>query len=376
MDPTGLGFPFIATSSGTGDQSPTKLSPVKSPKRSKSYYMSPKLPLPQASSASSPSSPTTLSRKRNLITHKENNDSNVKAPDLEDQQDKRIKTAFQQALPESPAHKPATPRFRDTSKQYKTKSPITVEYSEDFVKSDFFLFHGKKYPIQMIGEGTWHCVYKFLEETTIEIEGKQLKTSQLIVKVPNQKIKKPSQLKTALKEDILAYSNMLKKKIPMPECYVNPANFEDKANPAIGSYWIFKKMACSVSCKGWQNNESLEGLCPNDQKILNFVKKYLTQSAIEEKEIIYGLYPRNIMLDDEGNPNVVDISLSSGDDFNECLFEYLITWSNCNENIYRFLTSEFPEKVKATMEAFLVAKKSECNGLFPVSSQTNRNDEK
>ena len=273
MQAADLGFPLPIVPS-----SPSSHSPAKSPLQSARGQQMAKMAQSQLTSPSSPTKFTgTSSLKRALNLDHENVSSNIKSPHLGSPKN-RASAVF-----ESIHQTQKGPAAKHTQAA-NMKSPITVRYSVDFVKSDFFIHNGKEYPIQLIGEGSWHCVYKFLIDTSIELNGIMLSTKELIVKVPNQKKQNPSQLKKALKEDIIAYRNMLENNIPMPKCYVNPETFQDKVNPSIGGYWIFRKMSRSVTCAGWGNNASFEMISPEDQKLLHFVNKHSLKWLQREKK--------------------------------------------------------------------------------------------
>lgn len=213
--------------------------------------------------------------------------------------------------------------------------------------------HGVAYKIEKLAEGKFHQVFEFVGE---ELVLGALQPSQIILKSLHP-LKAPKQRMETLKTDIAAYLYLLKENVPQPRVYVRPDQFEDMKDPKYGDFWILEKMERPALL--------------DEPYVLEFVRRWVTKSIEEQREIIFDFYPRNIMVKKE-QCYVVDPSLPDDDEREEWLdnlFKEVIAWSNGKEETYQYLTANFDKKYKELFDAALLKEKAANQGQFPVKSQ-------
>lgn len=204
---------------------------------------------------------------------------------------------------------------------------------------------GIEYPIQQLNEGKYHKVFEFTENKEVVLRSMH-------------PLKNPNQLTSILKTDIAAYDALKREGVPLPRAYVRPDTFIDAVDPRYGGFWILEKMESPAPI--------------GEPFVLEFVRKWVTKSAAEKREIIFDFYPRNVMVK-EGSCYVVDPALPDDDDrddWEENLFKVVIAWSNGQEEIYKFLTANFDSESKISFDNMLKEAKAKNEGRFPVTSQT------
>ena len=129
-------------------------------------------------------------------------------------------------------------------------------------------------------------------------------------------------------------------------------------------------MHTPITGESWAHGETYEELSPIDQRIINFAKTLLTLNAealpektepektdeefgdFEEEDYFVEVFgdfnPKNVMLDSQNNPAIVDPTLPEKNEWNcrEKLIKDVKLWSSDNPNIVEYLTRDFPKDVK------------------------------
>lgn len=215
--------------------------------------------------------------------------------------------------------------------------------------------NGKEFPIINMAEGKYHKVYGFTGSANVEINDQVMDPEEIVLKCFNQQ-NDPVGLIRVKADDIKAYKHLKKEKVPQPKAYIKPYKFTDVKNPKYGDFWI---------------NQKMEKLAPIDEKfVLKFVRKWITKSAEEKREIIADFFPRNVMVR-EGECYIVDPTLpDEDDDWKDNLFEVIIAWSNKSQETYDFLTKDLPKTIKKDFMGRLWTRKLANDGNFPETSQT------
>lgn len=211
--------------------------------------------------------------------------------------------------------------------------------------------NGVEYPIKEIAQGNFHKVYEFLEDVPVAVDD----GGSVILKCFNQQ-KDPKSLISVKNEDIAAYEQLLNDGVPQPKVYIRPDQFVDTDDTNYGDFWIVEKM---------------DGPAPiGEQYVLNFVKEWVTKSVIENREIIPDFYPRNLMVKNEQCFIVDPSPVMDKDEWLENIYGTVIAWSNGSEEIYEFLTSDFPQSIKSVFNEMLIEQKKKFSGQFPLTDQS------
>lgn len=203
---------------------------------------------------------------------------------------------------------------------WERKPPLDVNPNMNMDMNDdipmVFKQGGCSYPIKKIGSGEEHTVYEFspprksivfnirINDTTKKVS---LFSDKIILKVLNTSKVVGSKNKMDLFENASkAHKLYLKKGVPTPKVYVEPKTYVDDTKSRKGGFYIMEKMVEQVTCDGWKNAKSWKDVSPQDKKVLRFARQWLQRGYQEKKVIVADFYPRNVMLDSEGEPRIVD----------------------------------------------------------------------
>jgi hypothetical protein len=215
--------------------------------------------------------------------------------------------------------------------------------------SETLFFNGVAYPLLECGEGVFHKVFAFKEVQDITFNKVKLSTKDIVIKTYNSEEKK-GKLAATIDSDIKAYESLNKKQIPLPLCYAFPN--PDEKEPI----WVLKRMPTPITGEGWSHGEAYEDLSKTDKKVVDFAKKYLTLNAvgIDEKqgEFIGDFNPKNVMVNSQGEPVVVDPTLPETEKWTcrKNLQLDVAHWSKGNPKIKQYLIEGFPESIKQLFE--------------------------
>lgn len=249
-----------------------------------------------------------------------------------------------------------------------TRSPqIYTLPDEAGIKRTYISIGREEFQIRKFGSGKDHDVFEFLQSGIKEIGGVPINLQNALLKVVARK--NVVRIAQAHEEDLKGYDQLVQYGVPVVESFIRPDLFNDPENERNGNFWIVRRLTTSVSVDAWRTCSDEEAL--KNFKPLAFAKAWLRRAAevyIKERiELINDFYPRNVMADAAGNLQIVDFAAPQNDDVMENLYSYLKAWSNCNQNVWNFLVSSFPDSVKQSMETKLAVEKARNNGLFPVS---------
>ena len=215
-------------------------------------------------------------------------------------------------------------------------------YQQIRLKDGFrFPFNGFDYPVYELGRGEWHICYAFAKGGVLQIDGKDHRTEDVVLKVYNQS-KNIRQQWQMVEKDLKAYRDS---NVPLPPAYLTPEQTRQM-------FWILEREPTKVTCDSWANGEDFQQLSETDRKTLLFAQKVLTFNAWnivkDELEFANDFRPDNVMLNKNGDPVVIDWSLP--DDEGEMnLNQYLREWSAGNDKIFEFLIAHFPENIQNEM---------------------------
>lgn len=249
------------------------------------------------------------------------------------------------------------------------RKPQIIKFPTE-VSTHMIYINGVNHSLNRMGEGQSHIVYEFVGEGGLEIHGKQHQNSSIVLKSVNVNKKGPNQVPKLNSEAIANYKSMLAEGLPVPKVFLFPDETIDTQDAKNGGFWIIEKMKRKISCNAWKSINSVDLLSQEDKRVLEFVRGCLTQSATESREVINDFYPRNVMINFQDTPCIVDFSEAQNDEWEINLFGYLIAWSNGNEVIWNWLIAKFPEATKETMMKILAEKKAENSGSFPISKSS------
>ncbi len=247
-----------------------------------------------------------------------------------------------------------------------TKTPNIEDHSVYTAKelSDrsnvHFRIQGIAYPVKKLAvKSCNNWIWNITSKAVLELDGKLINASELILKTPEQGSKNGLKVQKELKEGVQAYQFMstdpevqkLLKKIGvvLPACYINPATYSDSVNPRDGGFWAFEKMDREVDCSEWQPAEKIyQDLSPAAQHLLLTVKLYLTETVKLQRELLFDFKPDNLMYNKLGQIAFVDFALppsgfEDSSDIVPHLKSYLKKWANGNKGILEFLIGDFPE---------------------------------
>lgn len=244
----------------------------------------------------------------------------------------------------------------------KLKPQIIGNYGDNSQYTHSIMINGNEYKLKYLGQGQNHKVYEILD--AISIQGHDLAPASSILKCANVS-RGPNKVKGILEGGIISYLQMKREGLKLAQAYVFPHAFLDSVDPKNGGFWIIEKMKDVVSTSGWEGNKAIAQLSANDKQVLEFAKKYLTQSAREGREIINDFLPRNVMRNNQGELCIIDFSPRDNEDFEMNLFHYLLAWSSGNESVWNFLIEEFPVNIKETLGKQLAAERTKYAGQFP-----------
>lgn len=205
------------------------------------------------------------------------------------------------------------------------------------------------YPIEKIGNGKNHIVYRFTESANITIGNQILSTDEIVLKVLNPTVVTHPTKKRRMHDGTKrGYEHLIKNGIPTPKVFVDPMTFTDTHNKKNGGFWLIEKCPYKISGEEWNLAQTFDALDEKTQKLLLWVKKFLTNTALNKEEIINDFRKDNVMFDHSHTPKIIDFSPPETCkwDINYHLFVYLKDWACGNKNIFEFLTSDFPQEMK------------------------------
>lgn len=252
-------------------------------------------------------------------------------------------------------------RFRHTPRPKRSPQISTVYDSHSQTNetvSKIWIYRDKEFLIKRLGDGDAHIVWGFQSKGFLEIRlkianseiinSKVVELSKTILRIPNIGKRDPNQVAKILIDDEAGYDRLVKHGVPVPEAYAKDIEFIDELNPSHGAIWLLERMKESISTTNWNNNNnSFDSLNEKDKKVLLFVKHWLTESTKQDVTIIDGLYPRNLMLNEKGDPVVVDFSTPRKEKLSKAVLKmYLDAWAGKNTNIYTFLISDMLEEIR------------------------------
>jgi hypothetical protein len=238
------------------------------------------------------------------------------------------------------------------------KRPVIISNDDETLRT--FEMNGSYCNIKLLTQGNNHCVYNFVESE--EMKRKVLKFALHIKGGSIPKINSDAEA---------SYKRMQESGVPLPIVYAMPSTFVDTHNHKNGGFWIIEKMKEEVT-SNWSQGATVQTLSAKEKEVVEFVKTFLTRSAITGKEVINDFYPRNVMRNEQDKLCIVDFSSEFQGDEWECetnMFKYLLAWSNGNEHIWNYLIADFPVTVAQRMTEILNAEKAKHGGAFPPSSQ-------
>jgi hypothetical protein len=191
--------------------------------------------------------------------------------------------------------------------------------------------------------GSNHAVYYFQDEKLVTFEGQAPVSAQEIVLrkvsqlVTPARSKKPTNI---VNETEQAYLDLQGKNIAVPKKYL-----------ATDKGWVLERIPEKVDPDLWKEALSINELRPREKVILVFAKQILLKSAYahqsHEPEFVGDFYPRNVMLNHDDVPHVVDFARCQKSRLN--LFDQLRTWANKNRVVFDYLIEAFPESFKQEM---------------------------
>lgn len=233
--------------------------------------------------------------------------------------------------------------------------------------------NGMTYKIELIGRGKLNHVYSFANTGTMQIDDSTfLDVTTIVIRCKNP-LDGYKNAEPKMKRDLLAYDKLLNAGVSLPKVYLRPDRFLDKFDEENGGFWIIEKMASHVSCEGWKGTTPISQLSMQDIKVLESVKKMLLINAAHCADIVNDFYPRNVMLNRQGELCLIDFSLSNEDSHEWIgnLYHYIIAWSNGNEQVFHYLLSDFTEDLKNRLIRKLASTVAGNGGAFPITYQTN-----
>ncbi|MEC7839446.1 MAG: hypothetical protein VX777_05365 [Chlamydiota bacterium] len=245
--------------------------------------------------------------------------------------------------------RPRPSYFEDTTKtkkpRFNNKAPIKSpqicpKYDGLIAIGKTITINGQNFDIEELGEGAHHKVYQFTGEQKLAIDNKVIDLSKTVLKISNPK-RTDRQKHDDQWNSLEAHKYLEALEVPQPEVYIRPDTFVDtdvKMQNKSGGFWIVEKMEGEAEITNTQ--------------VKTFVKKWLTDAANQNKEIIGDLKPDNVMLKN-GNCYIIDPSKpqKTKNRFTNELFLTLNRWTKHLENdikteIFNELIADFPVELK------------------------------
>lgn len=243
---------------------------------------------------------------------------------------------------------------------------------EEPVEAKYFIHDGKDFRVALIGQGAEHYVYRLEEEKcisfttakgTVEVDARDVilkKLHPLKESGDNGKRSGVSDFVRIHRQSIGAYERLQREGINLPKAYVRP----DQHTGQDGGYWIIERLPTGTKPTEWKEKKWNE-LSSTTKKILDFVKDILTKEVKEVRIIVGDFYPRNVMINREGQPCVIDFAPIKKNWVKE-VGSNLLAWSNQSRYIFEHLISGFPITTQQTMRTSLLEE-----GKVPKSNQTH-----
>lgn len=260
------------------------------------------------------------------------------------------------------------PILKRQKQDLSTKNPKLMNSKADGSPSDTFCMNGKNYGIQRLANGRFNVVYAFTGQGTMESNGMPLDVSTLVLRIRNHQ----DGLRDAdfkIKNELKNYYELLEAGAPLPPVHITPDKFEDSTDKGNGGFWIVEKMDSMPNPEAWKDITDVSQLNSQNQKILQSVKNLLLINARAKKDLVNDFFPRNVMLDKQGELKVVDFNVGRKKWVNR-LYKYTVAWSNGNEYVFHYLISDFEKGLQETMINRLRQHKEENGGAFPLTNQT------
>lgn len=210
--------------------------------------------------------------------------------------------------------------------------------------------NGTEFPLEKLGEGKYHKVYRFKEDQPLELKNETIRTSNVVLKVlsHNVSVKK---IKGTILNTVKGYEHLQNQGIPVPKIHLHPQHFTDTQNPSNGLFWVVEKLPKAITGNAWSGDVTYDALDEESQEILNWAKDRLNEMALSSTDIINDFARRNTMMTEEGEIKIVDFSPPEDDEwsihFN--IASYAKDWANQNPNILAWLTEELPENIKGML---------------------------
>jgi len=213
-----------------------------------------------------------------------------------------------------------------------------------------FTIDGLQLRVEKIGFGTFHSTFRFLDDVELTINGRQIMTSELILKTLNYASVGPNKRIQVAKEDQAGYGHLKEKNVPVTEIYVDPMTFKDSKTPKNGMFWIVEKMDTAITGAEWKHCRSVDELDETSKKVLNFAKHWLTEMAKKKQDIINDFRKRNTMLKGD-TIKIIDPGVpSEEEEVKYMIGRYVADWANENRVVFDWLISDFPADMKPEFE--------------------------
>lgn len=233
-------------------------------------------------------------------------------------------------------------------------APYVIDYykasskTSHILTSDTFFINEEAFPLINCGEGEFHKLFRFRDENrTFVMNDHKLNTSEIVLKFYKSEAKK-EKAERIITNDIEAYKILKRKGVPLPLCYVSEETLQKKSAP----FMLLERMIEPITGDGWMLADSFETLSDKDKKVLEFAKRFLTLNAWEyhlnKTEFLGDFNPKNVMLNSQGEPVVVDPTLPESGRWLvlENMKSNIKLWSRENPVIIEYLVNGFPGILK------------------------------
>ena len=197
------------------------------------------------------------------------------------------------------------------------------------------VFNGEFYPIELIGVGNFHNVYRFCSDKKLMINDIEIPVSDVVIKTLKS-ILGPKSEEVQYKNDLKAALDAESAGVPLARILIRPDQVLDPMDPKNG-FWIIERMATSVA--------------EEDDDAFEFAKYWLLRSVQEGKELINDLYARNLMRNKEGKIRVVDCGVSEVNEHNSWNCDFI---PNLVGYLFHWSLGGDPHKLSLLMESYPV----------------------
>lgn len=252
---------------------------------------------------------------------------------------------------------------RSTGLEWDKKTPqISVRAIDGDTFQPIFTIDGFQLPIEKIGEGKEHIVYKFPQDqmlTLRTLDGAEVSVSTSKLALKTMKAMGRTKVQN-VDSEVDAYRDLISKGKRVARLYVEPKTFVDTTQPKNGLFFIYEFVDFPVDGNAWKVGE-YDKLTPEIQATLVYARNELAQMAAAGQDIVGDFRWGNVRKDSQGEHIIVDLAKSQTGKFDVKIHiaHYYLDWANGNPSILEWLLAD--ERVPKEMAALVRSKWAEEN---------------